>query len=255
MPLNIPGIYLREDYRRGVEDQNFVDRTSGRWAFSGSDLHAYVGSTKIGNLVALTVSVAREVMPLYTFGDPSPRTFVKGKRAITGAMTFTQFDKHALLSTFRVTDENQKDFDTLADLWAAVEGANINAEDRDSFLYNWQQKLSELKRLVTTQPDPRRDYTEYLLRETYKYVAFRQIRYVDQLPPFDLTLVFLNEAGAFAWLSLMGVQFINEGFGYTLNDLGSEIAVTYAATGIRPLSNKPPVKNPVHTNPWGVNLG
>jgi hypothetical protein len=61
---------------------------------------------------------------------------------------------------------------------------------------------------------------------------------VDQLPPFDLTLVFINETGAFAYMALMGVQFANEGYGYTLDDLSSATAVTYVATGVRPLTNR-----------------
>lgn len=233
MALDIPSIYLPNDIRRGTTEQ--WDESASRWAFSGADLHVYVGDVKIANMVGLTVSITREVVPLYTFGDPSPKTFVKGKRGIAGAMTFTQFDKHALLYTLRFNSRaDNKDFETFDDLWDAVARASTSESE---FLSQWQAKINDLKSMANRNS---RDYYERVIGRTYDYVKSRKIRYVDQLPPLDMTLVFLNESGAFAWLSLIGVQFVNEGFGYTLDDLASEVAVTYVATGIVPLTSKRP---------------
>jgi len=242
MGFNVPGMFLPDAMRRGVRHERGkgIDSTAGRWAFSGADLHVYVGTEKIGNLVSLTVSVTREVLPLYTFGDPSPRTFVRGKRGIAGTMTFTQFDSHALLSTFRFQKESRYEYDIIEDIWSGLWDASVPGQEEYSYSSGWIQRVKQLKQLYEQGRNNNAMYITNRIAETYEYVARREIRYVDQLPPFDMTLIFINEAGAFAYLSLLGVQFVNEGFGYTLDDLASEIGVTYVATGIRPLSNRPP---------------
>lgn len=203
------------------------DRYSYKWAFSGADIHAYIGNRKVANLVALSVSINREVAPIYTFGDPSPRTFVKGKRGIAGTMTFTQFDKHALIeSVFNVGT-------FIKDIWAHVDKFYANQVDR-AFL----DRVRYLRELAESGGSNVSTNEQYILANAARIVAHRRIQYVDQLPPFDLTLVFINETGAFAYMALLGVQFANEGYGYTLDDLSSATAVTYVATGVRPLTNK-----------------
>jgi hypothetical protein len=205
------------------------DRYSYKWAFSGADIHAYIGNRKVANLVALSVSINREVAPIYTFGDPSPRTFVKGKRGIAGTMTFTQFDKHALIeSVFNVGEQIKNIWDNIDRFYGHM--ADAQFKDRVDHLKRYANMTSEQIRSLSPE--------QYVVASAAKIVAQRRIQYVDQLPPFDLTLVFINETGAFAYMALMGVQFANEGYGYTLDDLSSATAVTYVATGVRPLTNR-----------------
>ena len=205
------------------------DRYSYKWAFSGADIHAYIGNRKVANLVALSVSINREVAPIYTFGDPSPRTFVKGKRGIAGTMTFTQFDKHALIeSVFNVGEQIKNIWDNIDRFYGHM--ADAQFKGRVDHLKRYADLTSEQIRSLSPE--------QYVIASAARIVAQRHIQYVDQLPPFDLTLVFINETGAFAYMALLGVQFANEGYGYTLDDLSSATAVTYVATGVRPLTNR-----------------
>lgn len=212
-------------YRPNDAEVGAVDSFGYKWAFSGADIHAYIGNRKVANLVALSVNINREIAPIYTFGNPSPRTFVKGRRGIAGTMTFTQFDKHALLEG--VFSKYRR----IQDIWELVERSMANTDPQKSNI----NKL--LKDYMSGNPSTAADQLDDMIRAVAQLVASRHVQYVDQLPPFDLTLVFINESGAFAHMALTGVQFANEGYGYTLDDLSSAIAVTYVATGVRPLTN------------------
>ncbi|GIV21957.1 MAG: hypothetical protein KatS3mg023_3708 [Armatimonadota bacterium] len=232
MPSQLDNMQLFLEAMDNYRPSNQVDepdRYSYKWAFSGADIHAYIGNRKVANLVALSVSINREIAPIYTFGDPSPRTFVKGKRGIAGTMTFTQFDKHALIeSVFNVGEQ-------IKDLWEHIDRfyghmADQQFKDRVERLRQYANLSDQQLQALTAE--------QYVVASAARIVAQRRIQYVDQLPPFDLTLVFINENGAFAYMALLGVQFANEGYGYTLDDLSSATAVTYVATGVRPLTNK-----------------
>jgi|YNPBryulayer2012_1023412.scaffolds.fasta_scaffold01911_5 hypothetical protein len=232
MPSSIDQMNLFMEALDNYRPSNQIDepdRYSYKWAFSGADIHAYIGNRKVANLVALSVSINREVAPIYTFGDPSPRTFVKGKRGIAGTMTFTQFDKHALIeSVFNVGEQIKNIWDNIDRFYGHM--ADAQFKDRVDHLKRYANMTSEQIRSLSPE--------QYVVASAAKIVAQRRIQYVDQLPPFDLTLVFINETGAFAYMALMGVQFANEGYGYTLDDLSSATAVTYVATGVRPLTNR-----------------
>jgi len=248
MPSGLDNMSLFMDIMDNYRPSNQADepdRYSYKWAFSGADIHAYIGNRKVANLVGLSVSINREIAPIYTFGDPSPRTFVKGKRGIAGTMTFTQFDKHALIeSVFNVGER-------IKDLWDHIDRFYGNMVNQD-----FTNRVARLRQYanMTDQQISALTNEQYVVAAAAKIVAQRRIQYVDQLPPFDLTLVFINETGAFAYMALLGVQFANEGYGYTLDDLSSATAVTYVATAVRPLTNRlesleTPYSPPGATNP------
>ena len=65
-------------------------------SFSGADIKATFGNVVIGELASITVSVTREKAPVFTMGNPNPRSFSRGKRGIAGSLTFTVFDRDAL---------------------------------------------------------------------------------------------------------------------------------------------------------------
>lgn len=48
-------------------------------SYSGADIKASFGKTVIGELNSITYSVTREKAPVFTFGDPNPRSFSRGK--------------------------------------------------------------------------------------------------------------------------------------------------------------------------------
>ena len=58
---------------------------------------------------------------------------------------------------------------------------------------------------------------------------------VDQLPPFDVTLLFANEIGDVSYMVLYGVEIVNEGQTMSIQDLLTENVVQYVARDIDPL--------------------
>jgi hypothetical protein len=64
--------------------------------FTGADITAYFDHIRVGTLQAITVSITREVQPIYVMGSPEPKAFAKGKRGIAGTLIFSQFDRDAL---------------------------------------------------------------------------------------------------------------------------------------------------------------
>lgn len=57
----------------------------------------------------------------------------------------------------------------------------------------------------------------------------------DQIPPFDLTLILMNEYGYATIMSLYGVQLVDEGGVLSVDNLITEAVVQYVAVGMDPL--------------------
>lgn len=63
---------------------------------------------------------------------------------------------------------------------------------------------------------------------TAKYKAV----YADEIPPFDITITFSNEYGQKAVLTIYAVELLNEGSGYSIDNVTSEKAYTFVARKI-----------------------
>ena len=57
----------------------------------------------------------------------------------------------------------------------------------------------------------------------------------DQLPPLDISLVFANEYGAVSHMGLYGVEFVQEGGTFSIEDIFSENVVQYVARDMDPM--------------------
>jgi len=57
----------------------------------------------------------------------------------------------------------------------------------------------------------------------------------DQMPPLDLSLVFANEYGAISHMGLYGVEFVQEGSTFSIEDIFSENTVQYVARDMDPM--------------------
>lgn len=58
---------------------------------------------------------------------------------------------------------------------------------------------------------------------------------VDQLPPFNMTLLFTDEYGNVSYRRVMGVDFVTDGVVYSSNDMLAEQTVSYMASDFTPL--------------------
>ena len=213
-------------------------------AFSGANIVAYMGANKVASLQGITVSITRETMPVFVFGEPNPVAFVQGKRAIAGNLVFTQFDRHAILKMSGLIPPNTNHIGDLASFQVPgnmfIGGQNGAAVTTINALNAFQNSQ------VPNQPNPGLDLSgnanyaqaiEQQLAETYALMANRILRYSDQVPPFDVTITMVNTLGQCAFTAIQYVQLVNEGWGYTLDDLNPEAAFTFVARAVVPLDS------------------
>lgn len=197
-------------------------------SFSGIDIKAVFANKVIGELQAISYSITREKAPIYTMGSADPRAFSRGKRGIAGSLIFIVFDRHALLATLAQGDTAlrfQSDKDDIRPQFA----------DANTFT----STLSS-GGVATTAPGTVAEQESELTTVGSDQELARPW-YVDQIPPFDITLAAANEYGALAVMRIFGVELLNEGYGVSIDDIVSEQQMTYIARTIIPWT---PVNSP-----------
>lgn len=169
-------------------------------SFSGADIVAVFNNIVVGELQAITYSVTREKAPIYVMGNPNPVSFSRGKRGIAGSLVFTVFDRDALHSL----------------------------KDNNSFSVHRGQLNT------TGGPLPASPVSDYS-GKSYDAAAWNKNetpKYSDEIPPFDITINFLNEYGQSSTMTIYGVEILNEGMGMSIDDITTEKACTFIARAI-----------------------
>jgi len=207
-------------------------------SFSGVDIKGVFANKVIAELQAISYSITREKAPLYTMGAADPRSFSRGKRGIAGTLIFLMFDRHALLGEFGVFADNpdaiHKFLSDKDDIALGAVGGNVQAGiastltaagTGDAFAAGSSAFLTADEQALTSVGSD----------QTPAWAWF-----VDQIPPFDITLAAANEYGALAVMRIYGVEILNEGYGVSIDDIVSEQQMTYVARtliGWRPIGN------------------
>lgn len=70
---------------------------------------------------------------------------------------------------------------------------------------------------------------------------------IDQLPPFDITILFANELGQRSRMALYGVEFVSEGQTMSINDIFIENTIQYVARDVDPMTRTQDNRNKVLT--------
>lgn len=166
-------------------------------AFGGADITATFGGIVVGELQAITYSVTREKAPVYVLGDPNPKSFARGKRGIAGSLVFTVFDRDAL-HRMKTKDNVYR------------HGLNSTGMDATPM----EDVNPDVGTLVSNWKKPQKP------------------KYSDEIPPFDITINFLNEYGQAATMTIYGVEILNEGMGMSVDDITTEKACTFIARDI-----------------------
>lgn len=224
--------------------------------FGGCDITATFDGTPIAELQAITYSVQREKVPVYTLGDPNPRSFGRGKRGIAGSLVFVQFDREALMETMMakyIRDKKKYGFQALQvnlnnmynQYYKGLEdGKNKRPEILDpyeSYTAMDANREEALDRLATHLRDVNATLASQLDINDIGLIAggSRAVdqeaapEYLDQLMPFNISIMFLNETGARARMELLGVEILNEGMSMSVDDVQLEKAVTFVARKIQ----------------------
>lgn len=190
-------------------------------SFSGSDIHAVFGDTIFAQLQMISYKQDREKAPVYTMGSPDLRTIARGKRLITGACVFVVFDRDGLLEAVnKTTNKNRsphisKDEAAMAGK-LPVANANVSDTNRRAAL-----DLGGTVSVLDGEDSKDAKFTE-------KVPAF----HLDQLLPFDITIVGANEYGRVSKMIIRGVELMTEAGGMSIDDLVLEKQVAFIARSI-----------------------
>lgn len=188
--------------------------------FGGSDITATFNGKVIGELQAVTYSITREKVPVYTMGSAEPRSFSRGKRGIAGNLVFTTFNRDALLVELSDGPGIQKF------------SANVNERGDDNgalqflSIEEWDNHMSALASGTNSGAGSTGKTPSDLVKQDVKP------KYADEILPFDITITFANEYGNKASTVLYGVELLNEGTGYSIDAPTSERAYTFVCRSV-----------------------
>lgn len=137
---------------------------------------------------------------------PNPKSFSRGKRGIAGSLVFTIFDRDAL-SQLKAASSVHRHFLN-----------QTEAYDDGRVMENVHQQAATA--------------TNNYNNLANEWSQNRRASFIDEIPPFDITINFLNEYGQSAKMSILGVEILNEGMGMSIDDITTEKACTFIARNI-----------------------
>jgi len=185
-------------------------------SLSGVDIKAVFHNKAALPLQAISYAVQREKAPIYTLGHPDPRAYSRGKRGIAGTLIFAVFDSHALVGVQGIFSSSK----FAADKEEIRPSTGASNTIIDSSIVGVTDGLNPGGEGDSTiAGDDQESATPW---------------YSDQIPPFDVVLTGANELGTLMIMRVLGVEILNEGYGISIDDLMSEMQMTYVARGIVP---------------------
>jgi hypothetical protein len=184
-------------------------------SFSGVDIRVVINGTTLGATQAVSYAIQREKAPIYVMGRVDPLSFSRGKRGIAGTIIALMLDEHILLkepfNQLQFLADNDEIFPSPTDLEDASHTTDLTTVGgADPVLAVF-------------------DSTD--ISDNY---SIQNAWYVDQVPPFDIVIVAANEYGNAASMRIYGVEILNEGSGFSIDDIVIENQMTYVARSILP---------------------
>ena len=183
-------------------------------SFSGVDIRAVIEGKSVGTLQGISYAVQREKAPIYVMGRVDPLSFSRGKRGIAGTIITLMLDAHII-----------KDPDSPFSSMGLI-------GDKHEIIANPLDKTDATPSLDDLDlVDSSFVFDPGNLDDSYQLSA---PWYVDQIPPFDIVIVAANEYGKAATMRIYGVEILNEGSGFSIDDIVIENQMTYVCRTILP---------------------
>ena len=221
-------------------------------SYSGVDIKVVINGQPAGSMQALSYAIQREKAPIYVMGSVDPISYSRGKRGIAGTMISLMMDTHFLLSKPFDGEMYLGDVDEVF----AHGGDGLGSTPQDSNPIN-TQNLNNLQSGVTLQNlagtevgDQTQDRgsatggnyrtirreadVSFNATSMGKNYRLAPVFYVDQILPFDITIAAANEYGQAAQMRLYGCEILNEGSGFSIDDIVIENQMTYVCRTILP---------------------
>lgn len=172
----------------------------------------------VGTLASITVSAVREVAPQYTMGSTDFRSVSRGKRSVSGTMTFTVFDRDPLVRDIIAAKTTEALSNQYKDL------VNYLSMDASSGWVAASSDKTELIKAMTAS------------RNLQKVIGRQPMRYADQLAPFDITITFANDQMSASVAAIRQVYIVSQGIGWSSHDMETDAVYSYIARYFEPLT-------------------
>lgn len=184
-------------------------------SFAGSDMVVTFNKRIVGELQGLSYTVQREKAPMYVLGNADPVSFSRGKRGIAGSLVFLMFDRSALLDAFADSPFLAwiHEYASLAND-PIVSAPSINTDAIAGTVGAGSNITGGVAQSIALD--------KVLARPVYH----------DQILPFEVVVTAVNEYGANAFMKIHGVEIINVGSGFSIDDMQVDEACTFIARAL-----------------------
>ena len=198
---------------------------------SGVEIQAVFGNEKFGDLHMIKYATQRDTANVHVMGHVDPVSVAKGKRATTGACVFAIFEKDRLLEAMA---KDHKVFLTNHEL---ANYGTLNQRDKfsNSSTRSNANRAGGTVRVDGTISTSSVDNMGYSVFAKSNFGQEVAPMLIDQIPPFDITLIGVSEStGDASRMVVHGVQFNSDQGGSSVDDLILERQVTFLARRISP---------------------
>ena len=143
---------------------------------------------------------------------------------------FAVFDRNALMAELKKEDNKIKNITTFGDSsdQAKYDGSKKERAKVEAQLQKGRFSPEEFNRYLNDAIQQDGEDVDNITMTT-------EARYADQLLPFNITINFANEMGNKAKLTIYGVDILNEGMGFSIQDLSTNVQYSFVATDIKEL--------------------
>lgn len=209
-----------------------LDLSKTYTSYSGVDIKVIINGKTAGSMQALSYAIQREKAPIYVMGSVDPVSYSRGKRGIAGTMISLMMDTHILKSdSFR----NEKYLGDKNEIFVQVkDDQNASQNQALNTFSNSNDNLSIQDARTAVEGGARAPGSQLTLEEASDVYQVADVVYVDQILPFDVTITAANEYGQSAQMRLYGCEILNEGSGFSIDDIVIENQMTYVCRTILP---------------------
>lgn len=211
-------------------------------SFAGVDIKVVMNGQVAGSMQAVSYAIQREKAPIYVMGSVDPISFSRGKRGIAGTMISLMLNQHMLNSD---AFKNEKAYLDKGEIFASINPAqadqakNVSAAGSSAMLQalqtNGQANALELNNQGAIQRTQYEQQNAGLnVNDVTANYSWSKVFYVDQILPFDVVIHAVNEYGNSAQMRLFGCEILNEGSGFSIDDIVIENQMTYVCRTLLP---------------------
>ncbi len=211
-------------------------------SFAGVDIKVVMNGKVAGSMQAVSYAIQREKAPIYVMGSVDPISFSRGKRGIAGTMISLMLNQHMLNSD---AFKGEMAYLDKGEIFASIgtdgsKANNVSTAGSSELL----QALGENGvggGLTTSTTTPQRTQYEqqnqnFSTTDVNTNYSWSKVFYVDQILPFDVVIHAVNEYGNAAQMRLFGCEILNEGSGFSIDDIVIENQMTYVCRTLLPWS-------------------